>query len=156
MKLTNELIELEILESALKLFGQKLRAARVAQNLTQVQVGTLIGRAGNTVAMIERGEQPPGFDAMEAIFANLGQPPAYYFSEDRPPLPKQKPTPEEALDVLREAIRSPVVAASPLLMRIGKLEEDQRRALFGLINEFLRKNGIEAVDDDNNRSNEPS
>lgn len=85
MQFPNEVLELEVLETARKIFGKKLRDARQAKRLTQGQVGKLIGRSLNSVAMIERGEQSPEWDAIEAIFLKLGQPPAFYFSPEMPP-----------------------------------------------------------------------
>jgi transcriptional regulator with XRE-family HTH domain len=146
MHFPNELIQLDTLETARKLFGRRLRTAREAKELTQKDVGKLIGRAPNTVAMIERGEQAPEWDALEAIFEKLGEPPAYYFSEERAPLPKEKPTPEEALAVLAEVAgiaRAPKIIIgksadmASLLERLASLDDAKHPLLFEIIRDYL-------------------
>jgi len=161
MQFPNELIQLETLENARKLFGQRLRAAREAKNITQKELGALAKRAGNTIAMIERGEQAPEWDAMEAIFAKLGEPPAYYFSEERPPQPVAKPTKKEALSAAKEAIELAQKLGPALVARLSAALDnpempDVRSAIEDALSEsktidkaraVLRKKNNESTDD---------
>lgn len=47
--------------------GLKIKLERVKRNLTQEQVAEMANISRPTVGSIERGEQSPSFDTMEAI-----------------------------------------------------------------------------------------
>lgn len=156
MNFTNELIQLSTLENALKVFGAKLRKARKTLELTQEDVGRLIGRAGNTVALIERGIQPPGWEAIEAIFSKLGQPPNYYFSPDIAVIQPRETTPEEALDIIRKALEAKQAPASPpslpiglpedFLDQLGRLEQHELAATAAQVGSYLKKKSAKESD----------
>lgn len=125
MQFTNEVLQLEAMENErspqeirseaeLRNFGTKLRANREAKDLSRDAAGKLVGRSGHTIYMIENGEQAPEWDALVAIFDKLGEPPAYYFGEERKPMPKKDPTPMEALAVIAKLFKKlgPELAAT--------------------------------------------
>lgn len=51
---------------------EQLRAARIAQDLTQLQVGRRIGRSGSAVAKWERGAEVPKISNLIAWADALG------------------------------------------------------------------------------------
>jgi len=62
--------------------------------LSQAALGKLSGSAGNTIARIERGETAMRWDTFERIMDALGQPPAFFFS-DQPPVMLKAAEPEK-------------------------------------------------------------
>ncbi len=54
-------------DSSIKLFGQKLKAARSNSGLTQIEVATKAGISPNHYARLERGEIKPKFEMIEKI-----------------------------------------------------------------------------------------
>ncbi len=59
---------------ALAIFGQRIRALRKAQGLTQAQLAESLGYEPMTISRFERGEYGPGFDAMHDLAQALGVP----------------------------------------------------------------------------------
>ena len=95
------------------LFGRRLRAARKAAGLSQVELGALLGMADKNasprVSRYERGEREPDGETLQELSKALGVPPAYFLasSDDlaegilliaRQPESKQK----KLLAILRE------------------------------------------------------
>lgn len=66
------------------LFGRRLRAARKAAGLSQVELGALLGmtdkNASPRVSRYERGEREPDGDTLHALSEALGVPPAYFLA----------------------------------------------------------------------------
>ena len=52
--------------------GLKIKLERVKRNLTQEQVAEMANVSRPTIGSIERGEQSPSFDTMEAIATAFG------------------------------------------------------------------------------------
>lgn len=67
---------------AISVFGLRLRAARQAAGLSQVELGALIGMseksASSRLSRYERGEREPDGETLEALSKALGVPPAYF------------------------------------------------------------------------------
>lgn len=55
-----------------KRFGARLREARQAKGMTQVQLGEAAGSSEEWVRRLERGEGSPSFDKIEALGTALG------------------------------------------------------------------------------------
>lgn len=53
-------------------FGEQLRKLRESQGLTQQQLATASGRPQQSIGRWEKGQQIPGFDAVQAVCAALG------------------------------------------------------------------------------------
>ena len=86
-----------------KRFGGRLREARAARGLTQVELGERADLSEEWVRRLERGEGSPSFDKIEALAAALGVDPSEFFS----------PSPATGLETLsmRAAELSPVEVA---------------------------------------------
>ena len=54
------------------LFGQRLRARRMALNLTQVMLFEQTGVAASYISLIERGRSNPSLDILEALSRAVG------------------------------------------------------------------------------------
>lgn len=59
-------------KKAKKAFGERVKEAREALELTQVQVAKKAGMTVNYFAMIERGEVNPSFEKIKSIAKVLG------------------------------------------------------------------------------------
>jgi transcriptional regulator with XRE-family HTH domain len=57
-----------------KLFGPRLRRARVAHGMTQEQLAGLSGLSVRFVAALERGERFPSLEAAARLYEALGYP----------------------------------------------------------------------------------
>lgn len=53
-------------------FGEQLRRLRESQGLTQQQLASLSGRPQQSIGRWEKGQQVPGFDAVQAVCVALG------------------------------------------------------------------------------------
>ncbi|WP_313253385.1 helix-turn-helix transcriptional regulator [Stenotrophomonas acidaminiphila] len=102
-------------------FGRRLRAARSAAGLSQVELGALLGMnekaASSRLSRYERGEREPDGETLAALSKALGVPPAYFHAGSdvlaevillvaRLPLERQK----AVLDLIKDytgAIASP-------------------------------------------------
>jgi transcriptional regulator with XRE-family HTH domain len=68
-----ERIQLEDAASPLaRLFGQRLRARRMALQLTQVMLFEQTGVAASYISLIERGRSNPSLDIIEALSRAVG------------------------------------------------------------------------------------
>lgn len=95
------------------LIGRRLRAARKAVGLSQVELGALVGmddkNASPRLSRYERGEREPDAETLRALGKALGLPPAYFLATSDPlaecilliakqPMAKQK----KLLEIIRE------------------------------------------------------
>ena len=56
----------------LAVIGERIRAARRNKNLTQTELGQLVGYSMNGIAKIERGESDPKFSVLNKVAEVLG------------------------------------------------------------------------------------
>ena len=67
----------------LKKLGQKIYAMRRSRDMTQRQLGEIVGQSGSSVSMYERGERMPDIETLEA-FADVFNVPLSAFIEEDP------------------------------------------------------------------------
>lgn len=53
-------------------FGEQLRKFRESKGMTQQQLATASGRPQQSIGRWEKGQQIPGFDAVQSVCAALG------------------------------------------------------------------------------------
>lgn len=59
----------------------------------------------NSIARVERGEQGMRWAAIEKLVDVLGEPASFFFSNEKPSS-RPKPSPEEAVDLMAEALEN--------------------------------------------------
>lgn len=112
-----------------KEFGAKVRAARTRKGLSKVHLAARLEMHRNTIGLIEKGKIWPEYTTRTALAEFLGMP-----TETQ-----AKPTPEEALDVLREALAAKPKTAGP------QLTAAQQRLLAACTSAALNDNQIDAL-----------
>src|SRR5687768_5432809 len=65
----------------LKLFGQRIRAARERVGITQEELAVRVGRAQNLISRYERGQQGMHISELPILAEALGVPIGYFFGE---------------------------------------------------------------------------
>lgn len=102
------------------LFGKRLRAARLAREWTQAELGGALGledpnTAAPRISRYERGMHEADFKTIEKLSKALGLPPAYFFA---------------ASDVLAEAI-----------LVISGLPKDKQQEALNLLKKLAKNSG---------------
>ena len=70
--------------AARRLIASRLRDARIAKRLNQAELGALVGVTRQAISAYEQGEKAPEAATLILIAEALGQPLAFFTSEDRP------------------------------------------------------------------------
>lgn len=114
----DDLLTILALTDIRPIVGGRIRTQRKRLDLTIEQVAEDVGLSPQHLGLIERGKAWPQYVNLEAFAACLGVDIEYFFAEvEAKPL---KPTPEEALEVLREAllkVKSPVLVSDRPIVR---------------------------------------
>lgn len=130
-----------------KLVGQRIRELRIRAGFDTIEAfAEALNKSDSGISQLERGINWIGPGLIADVCEATGFPPSMLFAEELPPV--MLPTPSEALDVLTAYVKAPSPIPSPIIRGIGKLQKDERRAILGLIEDYLLKHGIDAVEDD--------
>lgn len=95
---------MEAPENVQKFFGRRLKEARKLRGFTQESLAEELGLSKTTVYTMEAGDQFVSGEVFNKLISLLGQPPAFYFSSIPPVVYQSKPTPMEALEIVRDAL----------------------------------------------------
>lgn len=95
---------MEASETFRESFGRRLRAARERAGFTADSLASALKVHRNTVYQLERGDQWISSELLEKIGDIFNVSPATLFTDD---VVKIEPSPQEALEVLRQAIEAP-------------------------------------------------
>lgn len=104
-----------------KMFGRQLRAARKARGFTQETLAEALSLSKTTIYNMEAGEQFVSGDVLRKLIPLLGEPPSFYFSDERPNIPPAAPTP--AIEALLKTIEDQQREIRALKARIAELEQ---------------------------------
>lgn len=110
------------IETAKRLLGKAVRAAREHAGMTQQELADAVECSLGAIGGLERGDVWPEYDRLASVAAALGVPEVSLFDWGR------TPTPDEALKVLAQAIGAP--PADPLAARVARITNpDLREAI---------------------------
>lgn len=93
-----------------KAVGNKIRFFRERLGISQDALAMDVGVSKTTISLTETGKSWPQYDNLEAIATRLGVTVAAFFDDVRPEI---RPTVDEALEVIRQALAGRVQPHAP-------------------------------------------
>ena len=119
-QLSDSFLSAPTLQQARSLIGDRVRAARVAANLTQQDLaGSDFSKS--YISAIERGKMTPSFQALHLLAGRLGRPISYFLGEE-PSKQEAEPSPAPAADE-EDGERAARLHEGERLVQAGRYEE---------------------------------